>query len=137
MNVVGRLIAGDDFEFLVDVHRQHMRNIHATFLVEDWLFRGNRTGLVASEALRDINHHVLQCLRRNRPQRFPVWPDCSHAASNSTGPSTCRCPSCAEPRRLSSRVPVMEPVAAALDSLAQNHGPESNTTTSPASIAET
>src|SRR5579872_5904513 len=36
VNVVRGLIAGLDLEFLVDVHRQHVRRVHTILLIEDW-----------------------------------------------------------------------------------------------------
>src|SRR6202453_4780032 len=57
MNVMGRLIAGFDLECLAYVHGQHMRRIHAVFLIE-YRERGGCRGRAAP--VGDIEDNILQ-----------------------------------------------------------------------------
>ena len=64
MNVVSGLVAGRHLEFLVDVHRQHVRRVHAILLIEHRLLRGRCAGLRGTQTLGDVEHNVLQTAAR-------------------------------------------------------------------------
>jgi hypothetical protein len=57
VNVVGGLIAGDYFEFLLGIQSQHMGRIHAILLIEDRLSSLN---IGSSTPALNIENHIFQ-----------------------------------------------------------------------------
>src|SRR5260370_1338906 len=68
VNVVRCLISVHDLKFLVDYHRNEVRQILATFLCDG--DRLGRCGRLIRRAGRNVNNHILQGVPRTHNYRF-------------------------------------------------------------------
>ena len=58
MNVVRGLVAGDHFEFLIHIHGQNVRRIHAVLLIKDRLRRWHLGQRARRQALGNVHNNV-------------------------------------------------------------------------------